>query len=382
MTRIHNRSFLLAKKDIINLELLLITALSLTPLINISNTVIEQVVLCATLVLLVLLFFQNIQIIGKRMRFMIIYLNVVSIGVTMFLHGGFGSAVMAMNLILAAMIYNNIEIECVVYKRLHFIVAVVLTFYVLTADISYIWTTTVTDIWGNQFNSNMFAMFTLAAYLHWICFLFESRISGWKRTIIFTALSCAAIYYIWISKSRTAIIAILFFWGLFFFKKSAFENKKFRAMVVILLIANCVFPIVYVAAADKFANVTILGKSFFSGRQNVWKSAFESISKYPVFGSANDVLLRDVSGRMTVSTHNMMLGFMKMFGIIPSVTIILYLINNNANNRYGLRMKIPQFAFMATIPCVFFESFYTNSHLYMLFAFFMLEFIAKESKLE
>lgn len=380
MVKMHDGSFFLAKRSIINFELLLIAVLSLTPLINISNTVIEQAALCTTLVLLVLLIFQNIRVIGKRIRLIIIYLNIVSIAITVFFHGGFGSAVMAMNLILAAMIYNNIKIERAVYKKLHLILAIVLTFYVLTADISYIGTTNVGDIFGNQFNSNMFAMLTLAAYLHWICFLFESKLRRWKRVITFTVLSCVTIYYVWISKSRTAIIAVLFFWVLFFLKKSAFENKKFHALVVMLLIASCVFPIIYVAIANKFANIIILDKSFFSGRQNVWNSAFEAIVKYPIFGSANEVMLRDVSGRMTVSTHNMMLGFMKMFGIVPSVTIILYLVNNNANSHYGLRLRIPQFAFMATIPCVFFESFYTNSHLYMLFAFFMLEFIAKETK--
>ena len=81
-----------------------------------------------------------------------------------------------------------------------------------------------------------------------------------------------------------------------------------------------------------------------------------------------------------MSTHNMMLGLMKMFGIVPSVTVVQQLVNNNSNADLGVRMKIPQFAFIATIPCAFFESFYTNSHLYMLFAFFLLEFIIIEKK--
>ena len=285
---------------------------------------------------------------------------------------------MAMNLILAAMIYNNIKITSRAYKRLHGFLAIVLTFYVLTTDISYIWTTNVTDLIGNQFNSNMFAMFILAAYLHWICFLFESKFDGWKNALIFVALSGMAVYYIWISASRTAIIAVFTFWILFFLKQKPFGNKEFYYLTVMLLILSCLFPIIYIALANKFTGVTVLGKSLFSGRQDVWQSAFEIIKKHPFFGSANEVMLRDVSGKLTVSTHNMMLGFIKMFGIIPSLTIVLQLVNNNSNVSFGFRMKIPQFAFLATMPCIFFESFYTNSHLYMLFALFLLEFERKE----
>lgn len=374
----HNR-LILTKESVKNFELLLIALISMVPLIDISNTEIEHLTLSITLVLLLLMFFQNIQVLGKRWRLLIVYLNVTSIIVTICFYGGFGSAVMAINLILAAMIYNNIGISPKVYARLHFLLAVALAFYVVTTDISHIWTTNVIDLFGNSYNSNMFAMFTLAAYLHCICFLFESKIRGWKRTVIFIIISCVSIYYIWISKSRTAIIAIIIFWALFFFKKNAFRNKEFHILTVILLILSCIFPIIYVLMANKFAGMTnILGKSFFSGRQNIWKSTFDAIKKYPVFGSANEVMLPDVNGKWTVSTHNMMLGFMKMFGIIPSITIIQLFVNNNANDGLGLRMKIPQFAFLATIPCVFFESFYTNSHLYMLFALFLLEFITKE----
>ena len=373
----HNK-LLLTKENICGFEVVLLAFLSVVPLINISNTGIEQLALSVTLVVLLLMFFQNIRVIGKRLRFLIIYLNAASIMITVCFHGGFGSAVMAMNLILVAMIYNNIEINQTIYVRLHLFLAVVLSLYIITADISYIWTTTVTDLFGNTFNSNMFAMFTLAAYLHWICFLFESRIKGWKRNTSFIALSVLSIYLIWISESRTAIIAILLFWFLFFFKKNAFRNREFHVLTVLLLILSCVFPIIYVALANKFAGVTVLGKSLFSGRQDVWKSTFNIIKEHPIFGSANEILLHDVGGKLTVSTHNMMLGLMKMFGIMPSVTVAQQLVNNNSNANFGVRMKIPQFAFIATIPCAFFESFYTNSHLYMLFAFFLLEFITKE----
>ena len=373
----HNK-ILLTKENICGFEVVLLAFLSVVPLINISNTGIEQLALSVTLVVLLLMFFQNIRVIGKRLRFLIIYLNAASIIITVCFHGGFGSAVMAMNLILVAMIYNNIEINQTIYVRLHLFLAVVLSLYIITADISYIWTTTVTDLFGNTFNSNMFAMFTLAAYLHWICFLFESRIKGWKRNTSFIALSVLSIYLIWISESRTAIIAILLFWFLFFFKKNAFRNIEFHVLTVLLLILSCVFPIIYVALANKFVGVTVLGKSLFSGRQDVWKSTFNIIKEHPIFGSANEILLHDVGGKLTVSTHNMMLGLMKMFGIVPSVTIVQQLVNNNSNANFGVRMKIPQFAFIATIPCAFFESFYTNSHLYMLFAFFLLEFITKE----
>lgn len=93
---------LITKENICGFEIALLAFLSVLPLINISNTGIEQLALSITLGVLLLMFLQNIRVLGKRLRFLIIYLNATSIIITVCFHGGFGSAVMAMNLILAA----------------------------------------------------------------------------------------------------------------------------------------------------------------------------------------------------------------------------------------------------------------------------------------
>lgn len=374
------KRLLTPNENIIHFEVLLIALLSVIPFINISNTGIEKLTLCITFVLLLLLFFQNIRVIGERWHFLVICLNAVSICITVCLHGGFGSAVIAMNLILAAMIYNNIEISADLYTKLHLLLAVVLTFYIVTSDASVIRSTIVTDLFGNDYNSNMFAMITLAAFLHWICALFESKLRGRKRVIAFLAITCISLYYILISRSRTAMISFVVFWALFLFKKKPFDNKQFRIITVVSLMLCCVLPIVYIALANQLGSITILGKNIFSGRQIVWQSTFDIIKRYPIFGNANELPLQNVEGQFTASTHNMMLGYMKMFGIVPTITIILMLANNSANGRFGLRKSIPQFAFLAAIPCAFFESFYTNSQLYMLYAFFLLAFIKKKKR--
>lgn len=373
-----HKKLLLTKEDACGFEILLIAFLSIVSIIGGPNTGIEQAALCITLGLLLSMLLQNIHVMGKRRRLLVVYLNVASIMITVCFHGGFGSAIMAMNLLLAAMVYNNIEIKRAVYVRLHLFLAVAVTFYVMTADISNIWA--ITDLTGNEVNPNTIGMFALAAYLHWICFLFERMVKGWKRSIAFILLSMGFVFLILVSKSRTSLLAICLFWALFFLRKNAFGNKEFHILTVVLLVISVIFPVVYIALANQFAEtgIIVLGKNLFSGRQVVWQSVFDSIKQYPIFGSANELPIQNVGGQTTGSAHSMMLGYMKMFGIIPTVTIMLMFVNNHANDRFGMRRKIPQFAFLATIPCNFFENLYTDTRFYMLFAFFLLEFVAKE----
>ena len=70
----HN-SFLLKKETVDEFEVLLIALLSVVPLINVSNTGIERAALSATLVVLTLIFCRNIQVLGKRMRFIFFLLE-------------------------------------------------------------------------------------------------------------------------------------------------------------------------------------------------------------------------------------------------------------------------------------------------------------------
>lgn len=370
---------MLTTEKIIELKILLIAILQVLSLVDIGNERLEQAILIVTLILLLSLLGKNINVLGKKQNFLLLCLNIASIITTVILHGGSGSAVMFLNLLLASLIFNNIKISEKTYLELHAFVAIVVTAYIVTVDISRIYSTVVVDIFKNRFNSNMFAMFTVVAYFHWACLIFECKAGRWKKLVLFSMVSIVAVYYILVSKSRTSILSVLVFLGLTLFKKSGFSKKWFRRLTVGTLLMCCLFPLLYISLAERYTGVVFGGKGVFSGRQIIWKSAFEIIKNYPIFGNGNEIMLRDVGNHLTVSAHNMMIGIMKMFGVVPTLTTIFMLVNNNSNKSLGERAKIPQYAFIATFPCIFFESIYTNSHLYMLFAFFLLEFIARGS---
>lgn len=370
---------LLTTEKIVELKILLIAILQVLPLVDIENERLEQATLIVTLILLLSLLGKNTNVLGKKRNFLLLYLNIASIITTVILHGGSGSAVMFLNLLLASLIFNNTEISEKTYFELHAFLAIVVTAYIVTVDISRIYSTVVVDVFKNRFNSNMFAMFTLVAYFHWTCLIFECKATQWKKLVLLSVISIFAFYYILASKSRTAILSVLVFLGLTLFKKTGFSKKWFHRLTIGTLLMCCLFPVLYISLAERYTGIVFGGKGVFSGRQIIWKSAIEIIRNYPVFGNGNEIMFRDVGNHLTVSAHNMMIGIMKMFGVVPTLTILFMLVNNNSNKSLGKRERIPQYAFIATFPCVFFESIYTNSHLYMLFAFFLLEFIARGS---
>lgn len=366
---------IISKKKLTERMLVIISALQILSLLNMSNVVMEQMVLVITCVLLMLMMAINPETLGARWHLLIILANMTTIIITIVFHSGIGSAIMLVNLLLISFLFNNISISLTTYRTMHIILAVLLSAYVMTSSISTVNNTIVYDFLGNRYNSNMFAMFSLAMFLHWVCFLYTCDFKKRTRNVLYVVLSLAAGYYIVISHSRTSLLAILLFWILVIKKRFPFKNKHYRYVSTFALLFGCLFPVVYVWLSRELQEVVVLGKNLFSGRQIVWKSAMEEISKYPLFGSGNDFMFAEVGGGTTASAHNMMLGILKMFGIIPAVSIMLFLVNTNYINNRRTRNRIPQFAFLASLICTLFESFYTNSYLYLLFSVFLISFI-------
>ena len=368
------KRIVLTNQKVYAIVLVILILLQAYSIFNISNTAIEQRVIILTAIGSLIMLFVNYKVIGSTWNFLILLMCVGALIITCLLHSGLGSALMAFNLLVFATVFNNIGISQTLYRVIHILCAIFLTYYLLIIDMSTAYSTTVLDKFGNRLNTNVVALWALAALLHWVSFLYTQETKRWLKGVIFVLLSVFAGYYIIKCNSRTALIALTFFWTLCIFVHKPIRNSTYRKITVALLLISLLFPIIYIGLIGHITNFRFLGKSFFSGRQNVWNDALEAIKKYPLFGSGNDIMMSNVQGTYTSSSHNMLLGMWKMFGIIPTFTVAFSLVNNN-NTFLGERNRISQFAFLASLLCCFFESFYTYSHLYFFFSLFLIAFV-------
>lgn len=369
------KKIILTDQKVYAIVLVILIILQAYSIFNISDTSIEQRVIILTTVGALIMLFANYKVIGSTWNFLALMICVGSLVITCILHSGQGSALMAFNLLLFAVVFNNISVSQVLYRVIHILCAVLLTYYLLTIDMTTAYSTTVLDRFGNRLNTNVVALWALAALLHWVTFLYTQETKRWLKGLLFVILSVFAGYYIITCNSRTALIALIFFWILCIFAHKPIRNHTYRSITIVILLLSLLFPIIYIGLIGHVTNFQFLGKSFFSGRQNVWNDALEAIKKYPIFGSGNDIMMSNVQGTYTSSSHNMLLGMWKMFGIIPTFTLAFFLVNNNNNSSLGERNRITQFAFLSSLICCFFESFYTYSHLYFFFALFLISFI-------
>lgn len=350
-----------------------IIIIQMMSLYDISNSALDQISILVTFGLLCFMSIVNGRIFSYKTIFFVAWLNIISLLITTTFHKGIGSTIMMMNLLLMFFLFNNIFITQEMYKIIHLITIFFLTIYIFTLDLSNILSTIIIDKLGNSFNSNMFALFVLAVLLHFICFVNQCKLPAKIKKIIVIPVFCLASYYIIISDSRTALTSATIFLFLCICKRKPFSNENTRKLAIMGILFSLIFPILYVMLFDNNINIELLGKSLYSGRQYVWKAAFDAIIDFPIFGSGNDILLPDVRD-YTVSAHNTILGMIKMFGIIPTVSFVFFFAYTYKMKNIN-RDKISEFAIISTLPCMFFESFYTNSHLYVLFALFFLSFI-------
>ena len=154
-------------------------------------------------------------------------------------------------------------------------------------------------------------------------------------------------------------------------------------MICASQIASLVFVAFYLYLyRQSFSSVEIdfFGKSFFSGRQIVWQSAFDVFLQHPVIGSGASVELESVKNTLTVSAHNTIMSILYIFGIVPTICYLLFLGKKYDNVTVYKPYRMNQFVVVSTLIITFLESFYMESYLGFLFMlFFIPEFAIKES---
>lgn len=227
---------------------------------------------------------------------------------------------------------------------------------------------TTTDALGNIVNGNHLGYLALINYFN-ITILLKNdiKVHSKKTNIFLIILTIFTAIYINLTGCRAALFSIIIYVMLIASKQNPFDKHFFEQIIRLELIACLIFPLFYVYLSNVIADFEILGKSLFSGRELLWKSGFEIISQYPIFGSGNDFIY-SVGDKAINSSHNFVLGVIKMFGIIPTMVLIYIFPLTSIQNENKTR----QFVMISTLCIGFTEASFIASHSTL---FFMLLFL-------
>ena len=372
------------KKEKITVGLLFsLPVLAVLSLCYYSSPIISRVVLLAESFVFFVLLVTNIKAVATPVRIVLIASNALSMTATLMLHSGIGCALAFFNIISAMFVFNHISLSKEQARLLHKCTFLLIAVFCISVTIKISYKSIkFADFIGNSINSNLVGLIMLAMIFHAINCLHFSRLDKKRKYIAQILTLGIGFVLITLSACRSALISLFVFAVLFFIFKKPFEYRTYKIIVVFLLLSSLLFTLVYVMLSDVLSDVVILNKKLFTGREIVWRSAFEQISEHFVFGNGTDQPLETVGGATTVSAHNTLLSLWYTLGIIPVLTTVFFFVNKGRSTVKCKSNRFSQFAFIATLFVCFFESFYTDAALQTIFILFLISNIRLEENEE
>lgn len=190
---------------------------------------------------------------------------------------------------------------------------------------------------SNLINPNVLSAITLI-FLMIINIKWTSTRRGKYLIVLFNLL---AIYEVWSYDSRTCLFALIVYYlfSLFISKGFRFGQKSAVVITILIIVGGMLFPLFYINTPQWLIGIisNITHKTFYSGRQVIWKRFFDTIAndKLALFigpGSHMESYFGEVnlgSNRIAyLSMHNSYLGIMLNFGLLGMILYCFFLAIN------------------------------------------------------
>jgi O-antigen ligase len=195
----------------------------------------------------------------------------------------------------------------------------------------------------------------------------KTKLSTVLYFVFSSLIIVAGILVAYMFGGRISMAAMFVFLLLVLLTPLKISTTVYKWACIGIFLSALILPIIYIHLYNTIGDFEILGKSFFSGRQDVWKSAFEQIAEYPLFGSGTAFSMGSVGGSSTQSAHNTVIGLWKNVGIIPLVSVVVCFFTR----RYRY-ITLEDRAIFALLVIMFTETFFMDSHFSFIFLLFML----------
>ena len=356
-------------------------ALAFLSLIFLSYENAGRVILLVESLLFFVILAINYQVLSTRSRLAVLLLNLLSLTLTAIFYSGLGSILTYFNLLSAFYVFNNISLTQKELRNIRAFTACLLLAYFLTSNIGSPYSfSELYGVLGNRVNSNIVGMLMLALTFNAANCLGLLFVNKKYRVFLVVLTLLTGGYFIYLSKCRSAMISLAVLTVLLLFWKKPMGYKVYKILSVAVLIFSLAITVIYVAMYNSYSELEILGKKLFTGREIVWRSAFERIRESAIIGNGNSVALDTVGGKTTVSAHNMLLSIWYTIGIIPMLTTVLFFVNRLDKKNDRPSNTFSRCAFIASLFVGFFEGFYTDSTLQMFFLVLLLSNLNTEDE--
>lgn len=200
-------------------------------------------------------------------------------------------------------------------------------------------------------------------------------------------LNCVGLFW---SKSRTAIISIIFLFIIYFiinrksFNINSLKIKKIlKVIFIVIILIQLLIPNIYVFLYDNIQesldelSLNITSKKFFTGRQFLWKDFDESIKENLLWGTGNINYIGKED-----SAHNELLEKTYFWGLTQTILLIIYLYSiikkaiNNITTKEELFLILSYFSIVIVST---FETFLYKMH-YTIFPAILLGYLIGKKK--
>ncbi len=242
---------------------------------------------------------------------------------------GYGSAITQANLLISICLLATTKLtdkqrKRVILRMVLILLAIIILFFAKTEYKSYFLPILPYFPSDVRMSLNCIAMLTFYLLVFALEFIEMTVVKKKQKQILQLVVVALTLTHIYFSYARTSMLAAAVFIVLAVFCKYG-NRKKTRTVFLVALL--CSFAIVYVYttlySVGFLVDQKIFGKSFYTGREVIWKDALSMFWENPIVGFSNKT---PFGPKNIYSAHNSLLAVLCYFGIFgfASTVAILY----------------------------------------------------------
>ncbi len=310
----------------------------------------------------------NSNIVVKRREWSIFIVTILLLFVSLIKNRSFGVVITYLNMCMFLILLNNVSFTLRQVQFIRILTIGLLCF--LISGFKFRWKYGILWVYDgyDNINLNTYGILLLVLYFNVVSLIGLLVKKRWIRDAAFVIATVVALYYIWQSECRSALISVFFLVAIIFV-----ERVNYRKILFLLVLAGAIVPILYISAYEVLGDFQLLGKSLYTGREVVWLHTWEIIKDAPILGSGTSESLVISIGEITDSAHNIYLAFWKTIGIAPTLLFVWCLLNGRHVDDMTPHNVLSKKAFLACMVVSLVETLLNDANYNFLFMMLLME---------
>lgn len=310
----------------------------------------------------------NFNIVVKRRDWIIFIITIVLLFISLLKNRSFGVVITYLNMCMFLILLNNVSFTL---RQVQFMrILTIGLLYFLISGFKFRWKYGVLWVYDgyDNINLNTYGILLLVLYFNVVSLIGLFVKKRWIRDAAFVIATVVALYYIWQTECRSALISVFFLVVIIFI-----ERVNYKKILFLLVLAGAIVPILYISSYEILGNFQFLGKSLYTGREVVWLHTWEIIKNSPILGSGTSESLVISIGEITDSAHNIYLAFWKTIGIAPTLLFVWCLLNGRHVDDMTPHNILSKKAFLACMVVSLVETLLNDANYNFLFMMLLME---------